>query len=115
MKNLFSNFLYALQYTHQNSEQLAAPSCLLLEALTKATGYNARNFPLTHLERSGMKCTGSVSSNEDLSCFDKSVGNERIVLHLDMLVSYLLPQFFKILSFKRINIDKTKLITETKS
>lgn len=57
-------------------EQLAALSCLLLEALTKATGYNARNFPLTHLERSGMKCTGSVSSNEDLSCFDKSVGNE---------------------------------------
>lgn len=84
-------------------------------ALTKATGYNARNFPLTYLERPGMKCTGSVSSNEDLSCFDKSVGSERIVLHLDMLVLYLLPQFVKILCFKSINIDKTKLITETKS
>lgn len=62
-----------------------------------------------------MKCTGSFSSNEDLSSFDKSVGNERIVLHLDMLVLYLLPQFVKILCFKSINIDKTKLITEMKS
>lgn len=115
MKNLFSNCLYALQYLHQNSGQLAALSYLLLGALTKATGYNARNFPLTHLDRSGMKCTFSVSSNEDLSCFDKSVGNERIVLHLDTLVLYLLPQFVKILCFKSINIDKTKLIMETKS
>lgn len=62
-----------------------------------------------------MKCTGSVGSNEDLSCFDKSVGNERIVLHLDMLVLYLLPQFVKILCFKSGNIDETKLITEMKS
>lgn len=91
MKNLFSNFLYALQYMHQNSGQLAALSYLLLEALTKATGFNARNLPLTHLERSGMKCTGSIGSNEDLSSFYKSVHNERIVLHLDMLVLYLLP------------------------
>lgn len=86
-----------------------------MEALTKATGYNARNFPLTHLERSGIKCTGSVTSNEDLSCFDKSVGSERIVLHLDMLVLYLLPQFIKILCSKSINIYKTKLIKEMKS
>lgn len=115
MKNLFSNFLYALQCMHQNSGQLAALSYLLLETLTKATGYNVRNFPLTHLERSGMKCTGSVGSNEDVSHFDKSVGNEIIVLHLDMLVLYLFPQFVKILCFKGGNIDKTKLIMEMKS
>ena len=94
----------------QKPGQLAAMSYLLLEALTKATSCKVWNFPLTHLERSALKSPGGVSSNEDLSCFDKYFGNKKTILRLGVLILYLLPQFVKILCFKSINIDKTKII-----
>lgn len=63
-------------------------SCLLLEALTKATGCKVWNFLLIRLES-----PSGVSSNEDLSCFDKYFGNKKTVLSLGVLSLYLLPQF----------------------
>lgn len=77
----------------QNPGQLAAMSYLLLEALTKATGCEVWNFPLTYLERSGLKSPGGVSSSEDLLYFDKYLCNKKTVLRLGVLILYLLPQF----------------------
>lgn len=85
----YTIFLCSLQYMPQNAEQLTAMSCLLLEALTKATGCKVWNFLFTHLERSGLKSPGGVSSNGDLSCFDKYFDNKKTVLHLHGLILYL--------------------------
>lgn len=59
----------------QNPAQLAAVSNWFLEASAKASGCGVWNFPLTCLERLGLKSSGGASGNGGLSCFDVTVNS----------------------------------------